>query len=580
MLAVITWPVLVVMTFTTSVAEAGTPVTVLDVPHVSQRDGSHYAGSNCGPASLAMVLRAYGIEMSVGQARAEVNRLQGTSAYDSGTAIETVAEIVESHGLTAVGLMDGDHHTRWTGDRLVREIQAGHPVIPEVRYRRLPGHVEADFDGDHYVVLIGIQGYQVIYHDPAFSDGIGANRRISMNDLLAAMAASAFPYAAVAVAPGSGRAPLTPQAVATSTSGSALDPDGAVSRTTSIDPSRGARQSSPSVLPSSATPSALEPAIAPPSPTTAPVAAAQPRPANPPTRVRRPVPTATVVPASHASDNAPLVTSVRIEALRIPSPSAFLPRLPARPPVLDNLPVISLPRIKMPPSLAFDLSVLMVQLRSTIAAGKASVGDLRAIARSTATAARSAIQLAWSGEPPSNADGQLPGEAALGDRWWLGAVSWPQLSSQVGVALIAVLVVSLGLVRGRHLRDRSRRQIGRLVFVDAADHSVLGQVRLSEKHRTVQWSLSQCTERLPAVGLRLLHVEHGPIVEGKTTVRLTVVGPDGHTVMRLFRDRDSTYLNDAADRQVVYEAEFDRSGSHSRGANANSRGGSPLPTDE
>lgn len=114
------------------------------------------------------------------------------------------------------------------------------------------------------------------------------------------------------------------------------------------------------------------------------------------------------------------------------------------------------------------------------------------------------------------------------------------------------MFVLLGPVGFRRLWNSSGGPAGTLVFVDKTDDDVVGQVRLSGRRGTIQWSLGQCTERLPAVGLQLLRAERGPIIEQKTTALLTLIGPDGKAVMRLFHDHDVAFLTDALDRRVIY----------------------------
>src|SRR5690349_11656800 len=83
-------PVLLIVAFclafaATAATAAGTAVPaaaddspyVLDVPYVSQADGSPYEAVNCGPASVAMVLRALGENITVPEARAALSRARG-----------------------------------------------------------------------------------------------------------------------------------------------------------------------------------------------------------------------------------------------------------------------------------------------------------------------------------------------------------------------------------------------------------------------------------------------------------------------------------------------------------------------
>jgi uncharacterized protein YvpB len=170
----------------------------LEVPQISQLDGSPYQGSNCGPASLGMVLAFYGRPVSNRTLRGEVNDLQGTwGVYDSGTALRSIATIVARHGLRPLGAFDGASRHRWTLDELQAELDAGHPVIAEVWYRGLPGRRDSAYNGDHYVVLTGYDDDGLIYNDPV--DRVGG-RRIGWQTFARAWRSGDLPLAAVAVA--------------------------------------------------------------------------------------------------------------------------------------------------------------------------------------------------------------------------------------------------------------------------------------------------------------------------------------------------------------------------------------------
>ena len=97
---------------------------LLDVPYRSQLDDSPYAGANCGPASIAMVLGAYHLNVSTDTLRARVNDLQGTwGDYRAGTSPESIAAIVERYGLRPTV-------RRWTLDEVRAQLDAGVLVVP------------------------------------------------------------------------------------------------------------------------------------------------------------------------------------------------------------------------------------------------------------------------------------------------------------------------------------------------------------------------------------------------------------------------------------------------------------------
>ena len=190
-------------------ADAGGAALLLDVPYRSQFDGSPYAGANCGPASLAMVLEAYGIELPTARLRDLANGIQGTSGYPDGVAIESLQAIALDAGLQVVGLYGADHrYARWTVEGVRRQVERGWPVLTLVHYRSLPGHETSTSAADHYVVVVGVTPDGFLVHDPAFPGQAGRLRPLSTEQLRRAWDDSSVPGQAIAVGPGEGRLPL------------------------------------------------------------------------------------------------------------------------------------------------------------------------------------------------------------------------------------------------------------------------------------------------------------------------------------------------------------------------------------
>ncbi len=183
----------------TAAALARSPEVWLKVPYRSQLDGTPWAAANCGPTSVTMVLEAHGILTTPTDVRRDVMALQGTpNCTECGSFIEALAGATEKYGLRTLGLTgdDGKRH-RWSLDDVRAALRAGHPVVPQVMYRQLPGREDVPYWGDHYIVLTGIAGDFFLYNDP-IDDGPGYGRLIHADQLQRAMAASDFPYAAFA----------------------------------------------------------------------------------------------------------------------------------------------------------------------------------------------------------------------------------------------------------------------------------------------------------------------------------------------------------------------------------------------
>jgi uncharacterized protein YvpB len=203
---------LLVVLFTALPAEAapnpGNVGSQLAVPYRSQLDGNPWELADCGPASLAMVLAAYGKSVPTAEVRAIVNDLQDTwGNNDAGTFLENIGLIASRYGLQPIGMFkapgvykyEDKMLRRWTLAELRAQLDAGRPFIPQVWYRGLPGRERKAYDGDHFIVITGYQGDDFIYNDPIDKDGIGAERRISAARLDLAWRNADFPYAGVAL---------------------------------------------------------------------------------------------------------------------------------------------------------------------------------------------------------------------------------------------------------------------------------------------------------------------------------------------------------------------------------------------
>ena len=192
----------------------------LGVPFRTQIDGSDFSLVNCGPASLAMVLAAFGINVDPPSIRDYVNYLSGDYSTGDGTSLHILARVAREAGLTTFGVSSS-----WTVEAVRQHVLAGHPVITLVKYRNLPGHGTSLVEFDHYIVITGLAGDDFIYNDAAFASDYGFNLLISPKDLKRGWSYSSVPNHAVAVGLGGSLRPL-PQAPPSVTSAMlALGPD-------------------------------------------------------------------------------------------------------------------------------------------------------------------------------------------------------------------------------------------------------------------------------------------------------------------------------------------------------------------
>jgi hypothetical protein len=203
-------PLLLVLVglFTPSVASAdpwyrGTVKRVLPEPaYRTQRDGSMYARSNCGPASLGMILDAYGLEQPTLELRRLTHTYQGTWPNRGGTALQHMARVAEDFGLAVHGLYDvpDESFHRWSVDEIAQQVKLGRWVIPLVRYNLLPGHDTTNVRTGHYIVLYRAIGNGFMYDDPAY-DPVeqGRDRWLSREQLNRAMDPVLVPRQAMAI---------------------------------------------------------------------------------------------------------------------------------------------------------------------------------------------------------------------------------------------------------------------------------------------------------------------------------------------------------------------------------------------
>jgi hypothetical protein len=174
------------------------------VPYRTQLDGSSYAEANCGPTSVAMALEAIGKRDTLESLRTSALQLQDTNGCDDcGTFIQHLASVAEMRGAKTFGLRDEpESFHRWSLDEIRQQLRQERVVIPQVKFRLLPGRSKSQYWGDHYIVIVGLAGNNFIYNDPVDSDGRGYGRLISAEALEQAMAGATGQFARAAFAVG------------------------------------------------------------------------------------------------------------------------------------------------------------------------------------------------------------------------------------------------------------------------------------------------------------------------------------------------------------------------------------------
>jgi uncharacterized protein YvpB len=189
-----------------TIAGNGTNETfLLNVPYRSQYDASPYQNANCGPASLAMVLLAYGLDVPNDRLRSIADSLQGTSGYNDGIALQYLQVIAKQAGLNSEGLFDlNGHYHQWSMGDVIREVRRGYPVITLVHFASLPAHATSGSTSDHYIVVVGVTSNGFIINDPASDQSQGFQQILQPQDLLQAWHDASVPNQAIAFLPPKG----------------------------------------------------------------------------------------------------------------------------------------------------------------------------------------------------------------------------------------------------------------------------------------------------------------------------------------------------------------------------------------
>jgi hypothetical protein len=172
----------------------------LVVPFRTQKDGGRWQTSNCGPATLGMILDAFGIvDQATDDLRIRAHIYQGTLGMRTGTGLDHVARVGEDLGIATHGLFvpDGSFR-RWEVSEIVAELRRGRPVMPLVRLYLVPGYEGMAPRWGHYILLTGIGPEGFYFSDSLKTDPLaGATGVISERQLMSAMAASHIPGQAV-----------------------------------------------------------------------------------------------------------------------------------------------------------------------------------------------------------------------------------------------------------------------------------------------------------------------------------------------------------------------------------------------
>jgi hypothetical protein len=178
----------------------GNGLVWLGVPFISQMDGGEFQFVNCGPASLAMVFSAFGLQIGPTEVRDYLNWMIDDYNEDNGTSLDALSTIARKAGLTPIDLYsDRGGYRDWSIDAIRWHVSQGRPVITLVKYRLLPGHGSSVSTFDHYIVISGLTPNGFIYNDGAFATTLGYGLEITDDELERAWTNVSIPHHAVAM---------------------------------------------------------------------------------------------------------------------------------------------------------------------------------------------------------------------------------------------------------------------------------------------------------------------------------------------------------------------------------------------
>ncbi len=144
------------------------------IPYLSQLGpDADFAPGDCGPASMAMVLRHQtGIPITVDQVSEATGNPEGFRFTNNMTLIRTARK--------------WDVSMYWARhlivERLIDELNAGRPVIALVHYPSLPIRYDPKYPYSHFIVLVGYDDKDLYYHDPYFPGDGGNSTPISHSE--------------------------------------------------------------------------------------------------------------------------------------------------------------------------------------------------------------------------------------------------------------------------------------------------------------------------------------------------------------------------------------------------------------
>jgi hypothetical protein len=118
-----------------------------------------------------MILESFGVTAPTADLQALATRWEEVRTDGDSVSIETLVRIAERGALRPIGTGRGPGGGDWTAAMAREFIRKGYPVLALVRPQVLGGGEVDPEQADRFIVLVGYDGDDVIYHDPTVSDG-------------------------------------------------------------------------------------------------------------------------------------------------------------------------------------------------------------------------------------------------------------------------------------------------------------------------------------------------------------------------------------------------------------------------
>jgi hypothetical protein len=147
------------------------------VPYRSQWDADAIlVKSDCGPACVAMMLGYRSIGVTID----DISKFLGMGPSKNYTTPADLQKAAKKWGL-ALEVVSG-----WTLEQFVGCA----PCIMLVHYGTIPDRMDAKYMGGHWIILLGVNGNNAVYHDPDWwgpSRDLGAGRVVDTVRMALAM---------------------------------------------------------------------------------------------------------------------------------------------------------------------------------------------------------------------------------------------------------------------------------------------------------------------------------------------------------------------------------------------------------